>query len=64
MNEYKIRFSFTMDGERYTLYEILKAESRDQAVQKVAFSMYGSRPGFRVEKVWQRNGYEWKEVDE
>lgn len=60
MDEYKIRFSIIMNGERSTLYQILSADSRDQAVQKVAFSMYGSRPGFRVEKVWCRIGYDWE----
>lgn len=60
MKEYKVRFSTVINGERYTLYEILNAENRDQAVQKVAASMYGSRPGFRVEKVWQRIGYDWE----
>lgn len=60
MDEYKIRFSATMDGERYTLYEILKAENRDQAVHGVTFSMYASRPGFRIEKVWRRVSGNWE----
>ena len=60
MDEYKIRFSATMDGERHTLYEILKAENRDQAVYGVTFSMYASRPGFRIEKVWRRVSGNWE----
>lgn len=58
--DYKIRFSIIQNGERSTLYEILNAENRDQAVFKVSSGMFGTCPGFRVEKVWIRRGYNWE----
>lgn len=59
-NEYKIRFSVIHNGDRTTLYELLNAETLEQAVQALSCGMYATRPGFRVEKVWQRRGYDWE----
>lgn len=60
MNQYKILFSYIVDGNRRYEYDIATKFTTDEAVAEI-LKEYADLEGLRVDHVWIDTGSAWEE---
>ena len=60
MNQYKVLFSYVIDGNRVYEYDIATESTTDEAVAEI-LAEYADLIGLRVDRVWIDTGSTWEE---
>lgn len=60
MNQYKVLFSYVIDGNRVYEYDIATESTTDEAVAEI-LAEYAELEGLRVDRVWIDTGSTWEE---
>lgn len=60
MNQYKVLFSYVVDGNRIYEYDIATENTTEGAVAEI-LAEYADLEGLRVDRVWIDTGSTWEE---
>lgn len=60
MNQYKVLFSYIVDGKRAYEYDIATGSNTDEAVTEI-LAEYAGLEGLRVDRIWIDTGLAWEE---